>query len=140
MCSLYPLLCSSWNLFLSSISWTRWNTADLTLSNQSIMLHNQIWYWNQINVPIPSQESQRSCICVLWGINFASYYKFSIGFLYQVRKVSTVAMYVWVVGCQFWFFLQFWYWILELFRQCVMFWFNIWFDCVYIVGLAVWWW
>ena len=31
-------------------------------------------------VPVPSQESEQSCACVLVGIDFASFYDFSIGF------------------------------------------------------------
>ena len=31
-------------------------------------------------VPVPSQESEQSCVCVLVGIDFASFYDFSIGF------------------------------------------------------------
>jgi hypothetical protein len=33
-----------------------------------------------IEVPVLSQESQHSCICVFKCINFASFYDFSIGF------------------------------------------------------------
>jgi hypothetical protein len=37
-------------------------------------------------VPVPSQESEQSCVCVLVGIDFASFYDFS-NFVNQIISI-----------------------------------------------------
>jgi hypothetical protein len=80
-------------------------------------------------VPVPSQESEHSCVCVLVGIDFASFYDFSIGFW---NCSDSVVFFYWVLELfrQCGIFLLgfgtvptvvFFYWVLELFRQCGIF-------------------
>ena len=77
-----------------------------------------------IEVPVKSQKSELSCICVR-GIDFVSFYNFSIG-LWPCSY--SVVCFVFLLDCgpvpTVWYFL-FFYWIVALFLQCGMFYFSI---------------
>ena len=77
-----------------------------------------------IEVPVKSQKSELSCICVR-GIDFVSFYDFSIG-LWPCSY--SVVFFVFLLDCgpvpTVWYFL-FFYWIVARFLQCGIFCFSI---------------
>jgi hypothetical protein len=51
--------------------------------NGGLNILNWFIFWPlciAIGVSVPTHESEPSCICVLWGIDFASFYDFPLDF------------------------------------------------------------
>jgi hypothetical protein len=117
---------------IQSRSWWTWSQDDINMEcKYFVKLKGEGWVHKTsltpplfIEVPVKSQKSELSCICVR-GIDFVSFYNFSIG-LWPCSY--SVVCFVFLLDCgpvpTVWYFL-FFYWIVALFLQCGMFYFSI---------------
>jgi hypothetical protein len=55
--------------------------SHISLTHYTLKVRTQIYFYPAtFEVPVPSQDSDQLCIFVLSGVDFASFYDFSLGF------------------------------------------------------------